>query len=610
MLEPHDRLLLLDALRPPENYVLDVAVGTTFSLDLLALLTAPLGFTRFELQHSEGSDIADADAYVLLRTIREFADKITIFCQAGRIAVPRGQRQLLSTLEDMVVEVTPKVQNRVFHPKVWALRFSAPGSPVRYRLLVLSRNLTFARSWDTVLVLDGELQHRANAIAANHPLGDFFAALPELSLRPVSDAVKGRIDQVQRELRKVKFDCPPGIDDVSFHPLGIPGVKNRTFEHRIERMLVISPFLSAPMLSHLTENGRRHVLISRLDSLEKLSAAQLAGFSEIYSLDSNAAFDPEGAAEGDTDPFNEAAGLHAKAFVADDGWNAHVWTGSANATAAAFSGNVEFLVRLMGKRGAFGVDSVLNREDRTTSFRDMLQPFKASKETIAEDPISTALDDILEHGRTAIATAGWVAKVESATGGFDIALRSESLASIPASLNEVRVYPITLNPSQSALLDHQNTVAFKGLSTAAITSFLAFVIVAELEGTRRECQFVVNARLEGTPPDRREQLLRSMLRDRRQLIKFIMLLLGDVDDELGVIGAGPMGANFGRGASSLASDSEALLEPLLRALDRDPSRLDHVARLLRDLGIDGEAVPEGLKELLAPIMEARRKVPS
>src|SRR4051794_2184598 len=108
MLEPQNRQLLLDALRPPDDFALDFAVGTTFSLDLLALLTAPLGFTRFELLNSEGSDIADADAHVLLRTIREFADKITIFCQAGRIAVPRGQRPLLSALEEMVVEVTPE----------------------------------------------------------------------------------------------------------------------------------------------------------------------------------------------------------------------------------------------------------------------------------------------------------------------------------------------------------------------------------------------------------------------------------------------------------------------------------------------------------------------
>jgi hypothetical protein len=42
MLDPEGRHLLLDALRPPPGHELDVAVGTTYTLDLYALLTAPV----------------------------------------------------------------------------------------------------------------------------------------------------------------------------------------------------------------------------------------------------------------------------------------------------------------------------------------------------------------------------------------------------------------------------------------------------------------------------------------------------------------------------------------------------------------------------------------
>jgi len=48
MLSTRDRRLLLDALRPPTGYQLDRGIGSTFSLDLLALLTAPLAFTFFD----------------------------------------------------------------------------------------------------------------------------------------------------------------------------------------------------------------------------------------------------------------------------------------------------------------------------------------------------------------------------------------------------------------------------------------------------------------------------------------------------------------------------------------------------------------------------------
>ena len=46
----------------------------------------------------------------------------------------------------------------------------------------------------------------------------------------------------------------------------------------------------------------------------------------------------------------ELTGLHAKLYVADRGWKTHIWTGSANATDAAFKHNVEFLVELRGPR--------------------------------------------------------------------------------------------------------------------------------------------------------------------------------------------------------------------------------------------------------------------
>ena len=42
MLEPRDRLLMFDALRPPVGYRFDQGIGTTYSMDLLAMLLAPV----------------------------------------------------------------------------------------------------------------------------------------------------------------------------------------------------------------------------------------------------------------------------------------------------------------------------------------------------------------------------------------------------------------------------------------------------------------------------------------------------------------------------------------------------------------------------------------
>src|SRR5215211_7934321 len=102
MLEPRVRRQLMEALRPPSGYELDRAVGTTYSLDLLALLTTPLAFTIFETEREDGRTASDP--LTLLETIRRYARRLSIFCQAGRISVPKSRQLLFGYLEDSVFE--------------------------------------------------------------------------------------------------------------------------------------------------------------------------------------------------------------------------------------------------------------------------------------------------------------------------------------------------------------------------------------------------------------------------------------------------------------------------------------------------------------------------
>jgi hypothetical protein len=114
MLDPDDRHLLVDALKPPVGMSLDVAVGTTFTLDLQALLLAPVSFAffGFDVNASGGRD-----PLALLESVRRHADRITMFCQAGCIAVPRTLQPVLAWLEDSVVPVRPPGPGRLFHPR-------------------------------------------------------------------------------------------------------------------------------------------------------------------------------------------------------------------------------------------------------------------------------------------------------------------------------------------------------------------------------------------------------------------------------------------------------------------------------------------------------------
>jgi hypothetical protein len=167
----------LELVRPPDGFRLDLSVGTTFSLDLISALMLPLAFT-FGWER-EGED--EPNPLAILESLREHGHRFTVFCQSGQIRLAqRKHAQLLTFLEPCVYDVQSREPGGVFHPKVWALRYTGEGGSVRYRVLCLSRNLTFDRSWDTAVVLDGELTERERAFAVNHPLGDFIAALPGL----------------------------------------------------------------------------------------------------------------------------------------------------------------------------------------------------------------------------------------------------------------------------------------------------------------------------------------------------------------------------------------------------------------------------------------------
>ena len=51
---PTERSLLLDHFRPPDGYRFDSAVGTTYSLDLVALMMVPLAFTFLDIETAAG----------------------------------------------------------------------------------------------------------------------------------------------------------------------------------------------------------------------------------------------------------------------------------------------------------------------------------------------------------------------------------------------------------------------------------------------------------------------------------------------------------------------------------------------------------------------------
>jgi hypothetical protein len=136
-----------------------------------------------------------------LRAVREMAARLTVFCQAGAIHVPAEWRDAFLWLEASVVQVRPVATRAVFHPKLWLLRFENQDGAVRYRLLVLSRNLTYDRSWDVIAQLEGPVIDRQNAIRENAPLVQFVKALGDEARRACGGRHGRRAPRAPRPLR-------------------------------------------------------------------------------------------------------------------------------------------------------------------------------------------------------------------------------------------------------------------------------------------------------------------------------------------------------------------------------------------------------------------------
>jgi hypothetical protein len=579
MLKPDERQHLMELLRPPVGCTLDVAVGTTYSLDLISALMLPLSFAFFDWEHADGEPVANPLA--LLEALRRYGDRFTIFCQGGQMRLPKYQ-PLVTFLEPCIYDVRPPDPEGVFHPKLWALRFLTEDESIRYRVLCLSRNLTFDKCWDTVVSLDGELTDRENAIAANHPLRDLINALPGMALRPVPRARRQGITRIADELRRVRFNWPAGFDENECR-FWAGGLENRTlspFGLRKDKALIVSPFVAEPFLRGFLDDIPDTHLVSRPESLQEIAPETLRRCESVRFLSPAVSDESDDAAPADGEVLD---GLHAKLFVIDRGWNASVFSGSFNATAHAFAHNVEFMVELVGKKSRFGVDEFLRQVKGETTFADLLQTYDLSAPAIPVDKLERELDNLIQAVKRAVAAAGPRLVVTSAgeTDLFDLTLQWTRAPKWPVGTFELRAWPITQHAERGQLLGE--SITFTRLSCAGLTPLIAFSIVAKVGDAEREAVFVLNLPLDGAPEDRQDRIVRSLIENREQLLRYILFLLACGDEAAASSGDLRKLLEAAGTPGGYARQNPYVLETMLRALHRSPRQLERVASLLEVL---------------------------
>ena len=594
MLAPDNRALLLDALRPPPGYSLDRAVGTTFTLDLGTALMVPLAFAGFRFNENP-------DPIEIMEALRRMSERLDIFCQAGGISAAAWPSDLVALLEKSIHEVRRPRPGRIFHPKVWALRFLDASDEPCYRLVVLSRNLTTSRSWDTVLWFDGKPQG-LRPIADNAPLGRFIASLSDFAVVELTSESRDALVGLADDLRRVHWELPDGARQVHFHPIGIP--RHRSFpaaEHfGGYRKLVISPYVREKFIDDvLVPTRQRAVLISRGEELDKLQPDTVNGL-DVYELDPASQL----SVDDDEEPKNRTflTNLHAKVFVIESNRLAHLFVGSANATEGAFNGNVEFLCELVGPVAKFGVDALVGDG---APLRSMLTPYVAS-ETAEADQTRTAeraleglLIDIAAQVafRTTVTRQpdGWVPRITADSelpripAGASVTIAAHNR---PAETYELRFgEPIEIELPPREISD--------------VTAFLQLTAHRTEEGTVVERSTVICSQLDGEPDDRYHEIFAGQIDTPEKFMRLLALLMGFASGSVpgGNDGTGGWGGSWSTGTG------QGVLELLARALSENPESIDHLATIVDHLrgSSSGTAVlPPGWDDVWITALEARR----
>ncbi|TAL90257.1 MAG: hypothetical protein EPN62_08525 [Candidimonas sp.] len=582
-LDPETRVLYSDSLQPPPGYIFDAAIATTFSLDFETALAAPISLALFA---AENRDDILTQPLALLEGAERVAGRLVVFADAGHLhAQSRPHSRLCSLLERIIVEVAAP-RDGAFHPKMWALRYrpTRTDDPTLLRLLVLSRNLTRDRSWDISLRLDGELTRSPDA--KNRPLFDLLSRLPGLAVAGISDEARALTAEIAENVRRVKWTMPDQFDDVAF---AINGFGDKLWQPTTcARLGIISPFCDTSTLDMLARlpTAEKPTIISRPDQLVCVDSATLDAFERVSVLDEMAASE-----DGEEVSPSALQGLHAKAFIAEIGWDTVLTIGSGNSTRPALlsGNNVELFASLRGKRSKVGsVEQIMGDK----GFGRLTRAF-VPNELDPVDPSVVTAEAQLDEARRALCRGGLrlhCQRVESEDpDAHPWRVWLTPLEAVPLTgIGSLSVWPITRGDGHACdVLTALRSGASVDLGTMPmvdLTRFLAFRLTDEND--KASALFSTSLIMDGLPAERHAAILRWAIDSRDAFFRYLRLLLSELGDPL----SAALAAQEGSGATAwtTATDDVSLLEDMVRALCRGGERLHAIERLMMRLEVGND----------------------
>ena len=362
-----------ELLKPPDGWATDHAILSTYSADLIVIISSLLALKGYELDGDRPGSRVE-----LVRAIEGLRGRVRILAQEGRVPIPAKQFPILKLLDKFLRTVALDETESSFHAKAALIRFHKldDRSETQWRIWFGSRNLTRALNWETGLVLASRPDGKGQKIDGLAGVGEAFAARAKLvGLTP------GR---VRAEVSKLTWECPPGCEVTRVSFLG-PGRDNGFPKPPAdtERMFMVSPFLDAATVRAAGKWGgpkTHRTLVSTDLEFQRLLREDGGVFEGFDNLCRQPL--PDLPAEGavNIEEENRAAievaeseeappqGLHAKLLFAAKGKRRQLWVGSANATARGWQGrNIEIVAELVvNQEVADGIEAFVDTCERCT----------------------------------------------------------------------------------------------------------------------------------------------------------------------------------------------------------------------------------------------------
>ena len=584
-------------LAPPVGYETIYAVGTTYSLDLDALIGASIAFG---LSESIDSELKDNPIY-LLEALKRTADKVVLFCESGQIQVPYQAKVLHSLLESMVVEVSMK-NKKSFHPKFWLVKYENDLGEDLFRCIVLSRNLTFDRSWDIAVCLEGSTKIDGRikyGYEKSKPINAFLESILKMAKRGMLDSKKKKmVIRAAQEVLNVKFEIQDkAYTDFEFIPIGIEGYKAEQMGlfTSYHEMFIMTPFLSDTTIKRIDQvaltSASKNTLITRKSELGKLKPESVEHFDVYIMKDivvdgEDAISDAEQASEIEN---KQKQDIHAKLFLKTKYSDSELFMGSFNASENACYGNVEFMFKLASKRRHLNVDQ-LKRD--IFGDEDKENPFEKVDGFIGNGKTSLSLLDKLQKQIKDICRLKASATVDQQDDKYAVTVTFEKLLD-----NE----NMTLSPIFSPVKEQslKEKMLFELIPLVQLSEF--YVLTASEEGEK--VHRLIKIPTENIPEQRNQLIVNDIIKDRNGFMHYLSFILGE-DYLLSALENQKQ--IFNASLYHQGSEMPAMYEKMLKAAAHSPAKLAEIKRMV-DMISDDAIIPDSFKELFEVFQEVIKK---